>query len=416
MSDSLLGAIIAGGCGVVIVIISNVIRAIWEMWQSHHNLVIQRQSEYVNKRIQAYEGFLAYCNAYISFVKFVHKEWPTSSALEFVDKTSIWRDVFKPQEKYLVAVRLYGEPQIYARISRIFEGVGFERELIGSDWSSNIECIERKLKEIAIEMREEVAKLMNAEQHIGLLRTSQIRTWRTCFMQRVIQSLKRVKVWFTLTNFGGLIRLFQCWGVFILNIILAFSCYCMKGGFAYDIILALTTGLWIYWITIEFWTWRRFQRLKGLLHKKHCLFKSEIIRMFLTAVKKPQDQENINMLLSPQAFEEFFLKKEESRTEKQNYYVVMNYLIENPERLSDLRVEIKLFFESVLSLLMVNNVRLEVLDEFVDFSERYKRLEHNSDLNQDVKYVVESLFYWFADRTAIHWERGATFEHLINKI
>lgn len=175
MNDTLLGAMIAGGVGVLTSVVGGFIK--WfldvrtykrdeEKINKEHDY--QRDQDYLKKRIATYEAFIGYFGAYLSFLTFFanaskfSQEYVTAIA----QRQTTLNDVFKEHMHHIAAIKMYGHPKMYEVV------VQFMKDLESNENLSNKQIIERlkmsgeRLDEIAHEMRVEINNIMCHKEEI----------------------------------------------------------------------------------------------------------------------------------------------------------------------------------------------------------------------------------------------------------
>ena len=207
---------------------------------------------------------------------------------------------------------------------------------------------------------------------------------------------------------------FKC-GAFIGALVMLLVGFGVNNRFLENVCISIATGFIVYFSTIIIPEIFKHEHLKQFLKKRHHNFKYDVITLFLRCAKLKFDKETVEKLLCPEIFKTFFFKTSDSSGSKSNLDCVMNGLIDEPEKYSDLRVNVNLFFETTITLATGANIPIEILDKMLGWRRDALMLQQDSDLNQDVKYLTTFIFDWFSDRSHLD-ETPCSFEHVIDEI
>lgn len=208
------------------------------------------------------------------------------------------------------------------------------------------------------------------------------------------------------------------WLSLILCPLLAVGCICwgrcVESDYGRDVFLSLGIGLIVYFGTVQCSGFVRRIRIKQRLRHHYRFFKERTIETLLSAaeVKFLYHDELFQKLMQPKEFRLFFAA---TRDGHDKLGVAMNNLADNPSALHDLRVEIQLFFDRVTPLLSSADISVSAIDKFFQYAEHYRRLQNSNVVNHDTKYLIESLYECFSDRS---FTSGGPceFSHVINEI
>lgn len=204
----------------------------------------------------------------------------------------------------------------------------------------------------------------------------------------------------------------------ILFPLLAIGCiywgHCVEVDYGRDVLLAVGVGLGVYFGTVQCSGFVRRIRIKQRLRHHYRFFKERTIETLLSAaeVKFFYHDELFQKLMQPKEFRSFFAA---TRDGNDKLGTVMNNLADNTAALHDLRVEIKLFFDRVTSLLSSADISVSAIDKFFQYAEHYRRLQNSNLVNHDTKYLVESLYQCFSDCSFTSAE-PCDFSHVIDEI
>ena len=207
---------------------------------------------------------------------------------------------------------------------------------------------------------------------------------------------------------------FKRWS-FIGVIVMLLVAFWVKDSFMQNVFLSIATGFIVYFSTIVVPEFFKQKQLKLFLKKRHKNFKRDVISLFLRCAKLKSDKETVEKLLCPEIFKTFFLKTSDSSGSKSNLDCVMNGLMDEPEKYSDLRANVNLFFETTITLATGANVPIGILDKMLGWRRDALMFQQDSDLNQDVKYLTTFIFDWFSDWSHLN-EKPSSFEHVIDEI
>ena len=185
-------------------------------------------------------------------------------------------------------------------------------------------------------------------------------------------------------------------------------------GYVRDAFLSLGVGLIVYFGTVQCSSCVRRIRIKRRLRYHYRFFKERTIETLLSAaeIKFFYHDEFFKKMMKPKEFRLFFAA---TRDGEDKLGKVMNNLADNPAALHDLRLEIKLFFDRVTLLLSSADISVSAIDKFFQYAEHYRRLQYSNVVNQDTKYLVESLYQCFSDCSFV--DGGPSeFAHVIDEI
>ncbi len=193
-----------------------------------------------------------------------------------------------------------------------------------------------------------------------------------------------------------------------------YSAHISGTGYKRDVCLSLAVGLLVYFGTVQCGGFVKRIRIKRLLRYHYRYFKERTIETLLSLAEvNCFEQRDLRMkLMNPKEFRAFFAAKREGHDK---LGIVMNNLEDNQVALHDLRIEIRLFFDRVISLVSSVNISASALDKVLQYVEYYNRLQSLNLLNHDVKYLAESLYGWFSDCSFV--DAGpCEFTHIIDEI
>jgi len=196
--------------------------------------------------------------------------------------------------------------------------------------------------------------------------------------------------------------------------VMLYFAHIFGAGYTRDVSLSLAVGLLVYFGTVQCGGIVRRIRIKQLLRYHYRFFKKRNIEtlLSLSGVNSFEISDLRDKLMNPKEFRAFFAANEDGHDK---LGIVMNNLEYNQPALHDLRVEIRLFFERVISLVSSLDVSVNSLDKVLQYVEHYNRLQGLNLLNNDVKYLVESLYGWFSDCSVIT-AGPCEFTHIIDEI
>ena len=208
------------------------------------------------------------------------------------------------------------------------------------------------------------------------------------------------------------------WLSLILCPLLAVGCICwgrcVESDYGRDVFLSLGIGLIVYFGTVQCSGFVRRIRIKQRLRHHYRFFKERTIETLLSVaeVKFLYHDELFQKLMQPKEFRLFFAA---TRDGHDKLGAVMNNLADNPAAFHDLRVEIKLFFDRVSSLLSSADISVSAIDRFFQYAGYYRRLESSNVVSHDTKYLVEALYQCFSDWSFV--DGGpCEFSHVIDEI
>lgn len=196
--------------------------------------------------------------------------------------------------------------------------------------------------------------------------------------------------------------------------VMLYFAHTFRMGYKRDTCLSLAVGLLVYFVTVQCCGVVRRIRIKRLLRYHYCFFKERTIDTLLSlaAVNCFEKSDLREKLMNPKEFRAFFAAKQDGHDK---LCVVMNNLEDYSETLQDLRVEIKLFFDRVLSLVSSVDIGINALDRVLQYVEHYNRLQNINLVNHDTKYLAESLYQCFSDISFV--DGGPSeFTHVIDEI
>lgn len=163
MSDTMLGAVIAGGVGVLTALVGGVIRwfldvqaskrekeKIKEEWKH------QQEKIYLEKRIQAYEGFIEYYGAFIAFFSFAVNVGSIDSVQGFLEKQTVLTDAFKKEAFHLTLLRLYGHPDAHKLACQFIQTLSAALNQPKEELKQGLQDATQQLDRIAHGMRNEI--------------------------------------------------------------------------------------------------------------------------------------------------------------------------------------------------------------------------------------------------------------------
>lgn len=173
MCDTLLGAFIAGITGVITAIVGGGVKWFLDVRAHKRECDYQRDRDYLEKRMSAYEGFIALYTSYLSFFNFVANSQelnPSPDELNsircLVERQTIFNDIFKNESNHLAAIRMYGSPCIYKKVAEFLKE--YNEHFSKKDFSltGEINELSKKLEEIAFDMRVEINNVLCREEEI----------------------------------------------------------------------------------------------------------------------------------------------------------------------------------------------------------------------------------------------------------
>ncbi len=190
--------------------------------------------------------------------------------------------------------------------------------------------------------------------------------------------------------------------------------HAFRMGYKRDICLSLAVGLLVYFVTVQCGGVVRRIRIKRLLRYHYRFFKERTIETLLSLSETRffYQDDLCKRLMNPKEFRAFFAAKQDG---SDKLGAVMNNLEDCPSALQDLRVEIRLFFDRVISLVSSVDISVNALDRILQYVEHYNRLQNLNLVNHDTKYLAESLCQCFSDISFVDG-RPSEFTHVIDEI
>ena len=185
-------------------------------------------------------------------------------------------------------------------------------------------------------------------------------------------------------------------------------------GYKRDVSLSLAVGLLVYFVTVQCGGVVRRIRIKRLLRYHYRFFKERTIDTLLSLAEVNcfEKSDLREKLMKPKEFRTFFAANQGG---SDKLGAVMNNLEDYPTALQDLRVEIRLFFDRVISLVSSVDISVNALDRILQYVEHYNRLQNLNLVNHNTIYLAESLYQCFSD---ISFVGGgpSEFTHIIDEI
>ena len=196
--------------------------------------------------------------------------------------------------------------------------------------------------------------------------------------------------------------------------VMLYFAHAFRMGYKRDTCLSLAVGLLVYFVTVQCGSAVRRIRIKQLLRYHYRFFKERTIDTLLSLAEvncfeKSDLREN---LMKPKEFRAFFSANLDG---DDKLGIVMNNLEDYQASLHDIRVEIRLFFDRVISLVSSVDISVNALDRILQYVEHFNRLQNLNLVNHDTKYLVESLCQWFSDFSFVDG-RPSEFTHVIDEI
>ena len=181
-----------------------------------------------------------------------------------------------------------------------------------------------------------------------------------------------------------------------------------------DLCLSIASGLLVYFGTVQCCGLVRRIRVKRLLQHQYKAFKKRTIGTLLDLAKTDAFHRNdlCEKLMDPTEFRVFFGTKCDGHDRLD---VVRNRLADCPDLFTDLQVDIKLYFDKVISLVSVGDLRIETINKLFHYAECYNRLRDKKLLNHEAEYLLDSLYSWFSDHSLVDG-RPCEFSHVIEEI
>ena len=196
--------------------------------------------------------------------------------------------------------------------------------------------------------------------------------------------------------------------------VMLYFAHTFRMGYKRDTCLSLAVGLLVYFGTVQCGGVVRRIKIKRLLQYHYRFFKERTIETLLSLAEMNcfEKSDLCEKLMKPKEFRAFFAAKQD---DSDKLGAVMNNLEDYPTTLQDLRVEIRLFFDRVISLVSSIDISANALDRILQYVEHYNRLQNLNLVNHDTKYLAESLYQCFSDVSFVDG-RPSEFTHVIDEI
>lgn len=163
MSDTMLGAIIAGGVGVLTALVGGIIRWFLDVQASKREKEKmkeerkhQQEKFYLEKRIQAYEGFIEYYRSFVAFFNFAVNVGSVDSVQAFLEKQTVLTDAFKKEACHLASLQLYGHPDAHKLACKFIQTLGVALNQPKEALKQGLQDAAQQLDSIACGMRNEI--------------------------------------------------------------------------------------------------------------------------------------------------------------------------------------------------------------------------------------------------------------------
>lgn len=173
MSDTVLGAFIAGIAGVVTAVVGGGVKWFLDARAHRRECDYQRDKDYLEKRMSAYEGFITFYTSYLSFLNFVASSQEVNSSPEgqnsircLAERQTIFNDIFKNESNHLTAIRMYGSPCIYKKVAEFLKEYNEHFSKKDLSRTAAINELSKKLEEIAFDMRVEINNVLCRKEEI----------------------------------------------------------------------------------------------------------------------------------------------------------------------------------------------------------------------------------------------------------
>lgn len=198
----------------------------------------------------------------------------------------------------------------------------------------------------------------------------------------------------------------------LLSIAIFSGAFFIKDAFCQNMLISIAGGFFVYFCTSSLVSMRNRGKLRRILKKKHDVFKFNVILLFLRCLNLRLGNEDVERLLIPKEFWDYFWVTTERRTRIDE---VINVFNTDEEKLLDLKIKINSFFEDISMSLVGGVVPTVVGCKLLAWRKEFYHLQHDSVSKSDARYIVEKLFMWFADWSNLD-EGPYSFEHLIDEI
>lgn len=188
----------------------------------------------------------------------------------------------------------------------------------------------------------------------------------------------------------------------------------LGSGYVRDLCLSTASGLLVYFGTVQCCGLVRRIRVKRLLQQQYKVFKKRMIETLLdlAEVNIFPRSELSEKLMDPKEFRVFFGTKCDGHDRLD---VVRDRLTDCPNRFIDLQVDIKLYFDKVISLVPLGEFRIRTINKLFHYAECYNRLRDKKLQNHDAEHLVNSLYSWFSDDSLVD-RRPCEFSREIDEI
>lgn len=207
------------------------------------------------------------------------------------------------------------------------------------------------------------------------------------------------------------------WGVAILSVLGCVGCFlgaiCARFENTHDILVSLGTGLVVYVLTVLTPWFVRVHKGKRLLRRRYALLKRNVIGMLLAPLDRCYDPHLIEELLDPTRFNDFINRWHSKHQTASD--AIENWFQNNECAYDDFREELRLFFDSVITIMATTSVDIESFSRAADYASYRSRLQNTNLLNNDVKYITEWVLDLFSDSYYLDGS-AIGFEHVINNI
>ena len=171
MNDTVLGALIAGGCGVLTAVVGGLIKCFLdvraykrEQTKIKEERDSQKDTNYLEKRIAAYEAWIAHASACITFLTAVAQQ-PEACA-NLVDGQKIWDRFWEKQANCMASLKMFAHPKVYAQVEAFVLEFNKLSEINVNDRQTHLTRCGQKIEEIASQMRHEVNQVLCGKEEI----------------------------------------------------------------------------------------------------------------------------------------------------------------------------------------------------------------------------------------------------------
>ena len=171
MNDTVLGALIAGGCGVLTAVAGGLIK--WfldvraykrEQTKIKEERDSQKDTNYLEKRIAAYEAWIAHASACITFLTTVAQQ-PEMCA-NLIDGQKLWDRFWEQQANCMATLKMFAHPKVCAQVEEFVLELNKLTEINVKNQQNFLTHCGQKIEEIASQMRQEINRILCGEEEI----------------------------------------------------------------------------------------------------------------------------------------------------------------------------------------------------------------------------------------------------------